>query len=79
MLPSKPKAADFDLSSVVWMRSEAGPTIEDPVEIAFVGENILMRNGGDEDSAILVFTQAEWDAFVAGALDGEFDYDGQGR
>ncbi len=38
-----------------------------------------MRNGGDKDGVILVFTQAEWDAFVAGALDGEFDYDGQDR
>ncbi|MFE3452632.1 DUF397 domain-containing protein [Nonomuraea sp. NPDC059194] len=75
MLPIKPKAADFDLSSVVWMSSEGSRTIEDPIEIAFMGENILMRNGGDKDGAILVFTQAEWDAFVAGAIDGEFDYE----
>lgn len=55
----------------------AGEPVDDPVEVAFVGETILMRNGGDTESPVLVFTQAEWDAFVAGALDGEFDYDGR--
>ncbi len=32
-----------------------------------------MRNGADPDGPVLVFTQAEWDAFVEGAKDGEFD------
>lgn len=56
------------------MRGESDHPIDDPVEIAFVGENILMRNGGALDGAVLVFTQEEWDAFVAGTVDGEFDY-----
>lgn len=34
-----------------------------------------MRNGGSGDDVVLVFTRAEWDAFVAGALNGEFDYE----
>ncbi|MFI7615325.1 DUF397 domain-containing protein [Nonomuraea terrae] len=75
MVHIKPKATELDLSSVVWMRGTSDRPIGDPVEIAFVGENILMRNGGADDSAVLVFTQAEWDAFVAGAVDGEFDYE----
>ncbi|MDA0636116.1 DUF397 domain-containing protein [Nonomuraea sp. MCN248] len=45
------------------------------MEVAFVEDVILMRNGGQADGAILVFTQLEWEAFVAGVLDGEFDYD----
>ncbi|MFI6505336.1 DUF397 domain-containing protein [Nonomuraea typhae] len=69
---TKPSASSFDLSAVTWISSD-DPDITDPVEIAFVGENILMRNGADTGN-VLVFTQAEWDAFVAGALDGEFDY-----
>jgi hypothetical protein len=32
-----------------------------------------MRDGQDPDGQVLVFTEAEWDAFVAGAKDGEFD------
>ena len=55
------------------MRGTSDHQIDDPVEIAFVGENILMRNGGTQNSTVLVFTQAEWEAFVAGAIDGEFD------
>ncbi|MEU7916153.1 DUF397 domain-containing protein [Microbispora bryophytorum] len=77
MPPMKPKVTDIDLSSVEWKKGMVGEPVDDPVEVAFVGENILMRNGGDTESPILVFTQAEWDAFVAGALDGEFDYGGR--
>lgn len=33
----------------------------------------LFRNGEDPDGTILLFDQGEWDAFVAGARDGEFD------
>lgn len=73
MTQVKPTPDEFDLSAVEWISSAAGHSIEDPVEIAFVGDNILMRNGAEVDR-VLVFTQAEWDAFVAGAVDGEFDY-----
>jgi hypothetical protein len=40
-----------------------------------VGETKLyvMRNSKDPDGDKLYFTQAEWDAFVAGVRDGEFD------
>ncbi|GAA3009569.1 DUF397 domain-containing protein [Streptosporangium longisporum] len=73
MVHIKPKATEFDLSSIVWIRGTSDQQIDDPVEVAFVGENILMRNGGTDNSTVLVFTRAEWDAFVAGAVDGEFD------
>ncbi|SDM96595.1 DUF397 domain-containing protein [Allokutzneria albata] len=32
-----------------------------------------LRHGGDPHGPVLVFTPGEWDAFVAGAKDGEFD------
>ncbi|WP_091559875.1 DUF397 domain-containing protein [Micromonospora pattaloongensis] len=65
---------DFDLSRAVWQRAE-GDDSEGAVEIAFVDDLIGMRNSADPDGPVLVFTQAEWDAFVAGAQDGEFDLD----
>lgn len=65
---------DFDLSRAVWQRAE-GDTSEAAVEVAFVDDLIGMRNSAEPDGPILVFTQAEWDAFVAGAQDGEFDLD----
>jgi hypothetical protein len=71
MTMSHPKG-DFDESRAVW-RSAPGDTKGSRVEVAFVDDLIGLRNGADPDSPVLVFTQAEWDAFVAGAKDGEFD------
>jgi hypothetical protein len=34
-----------------------------------------MRDAKDPDGAKLVFTPDEWDAFVLGVKDGEFDLD----
>ncbi|MFD2767822.1 DUF397 domain-containing protein [Micromonospora eburnea] len=65
---------DFDLTRAVWQRAE-GDTTEGAVEVAFVDDLIGMRNSAEPDGPVLVFTQAEWDAFVAGAQDGEFDLD----
>jgi len=65
-----PKGA-FDLSRAVWQGApdDGG----DGVQVAFVDDLIALRNAADPDGAVLVFNQAEWDAFVAGARDGEFD------
>ncbi|SCE97329.1 protein of unknown function [Micromonospora coriariae] len=65
---------DFDLSRAVWQRAD-GDTSDSAVEVAFVDDLIGMRNSGQPEGPVLVFTQAEWDAFVAGAQDGEFDLD----
>jgi len=65
-----------DLAGAVWRRSssadqgDAGPQ----VEIAMLDDgHVAMRTGGGDHDAVLVFTPAEWDAFVLGAKDGEFD------
>jgi hypothetical protein len=39
----------------------------------------VMRNSGDPDGPKLYFTEAEWDAFVLGVKDGEFDLDAEGN
>jgi len=41
--------------------------------VAFVDEAIAVRDSKDTSGPVLVFTRDEWDAFVAGAKDGEFD------
>ena len=78
MSDAKPKAVDLDLSGAEWKRSSADATGEG-LEIAFVGEYILMRSAATPDGPVLVFDQAEWDAFVAGAKDGEFDLNENGE
>lgn len=56
-----------------------GPIPEDQgeVEIAFVEKDgatyTAMRSSATPEGPILIFTEAEWDAFVKGARDGEFD------
>lgn len=74
MTEPKPSAHDLDVSAANWLRGPGDTSEEQEIEIAFVDEYILMRNGADPDGPTLVFTQAEWDAFAAGAKDGEFDF-----
>ena len=57
-----------------WVKSSySGPTGGNCVEIAFLADGgVAMRNSRDPEGAALVFTRAEWDAFLGGARDGEF-------
>ncbi|MET8473482.1 DUF397 domain-containing protein [Streptomyces sp. NPDC006422] len=61
---------DLDLSNADWRSSSGG---RGDVQIAFVEGFIAMRNGGRPDRPSLIFTPAEWGAFVSGAREGEFD------
>lgn len=64
----------LDLSGARWHRSsQATDPNTGHLEIAFVDEHIAMRSSAELDGPVLVFTPAEWDAFVRGARDGEFD------
>jgi hypothetical protein len=62
------------LHGISWVKSKrSGPTGGNCVEIAFLhsGE-VAMRNSRHPDGPALIFTAAEWDAFLGGAADGEF-------
>ncbi|MGW5741458.1 DUF397 domain-containing protein [Amycolatopsis sp. NPDC003861] len=69
----------LDLSRAEWIRGEpAGVTLEEVVEYAFVPHAdgvtyVAMRKSTDPDGVVLVFTPSEWDAFLKGVDDGEFD------
>jgi hypothetical protein len=68
------KGLRVDLSRAVWRRSSTSvPDCDNCVEIAFVDEAIAIRDSRHPEGPVLLFTQAEWDAFVGGAKDGEFD------
>ncbi|HBW18110.1 MAG: DUF397 domain-containing protein [Streptosporangiaceae bacterium] len=62
------------LTGVTWVKSQrSGPTGGNCVEIAFLaGGEVAMRNSRHPAGPALIFTRAEWDAFIGGALDGEF-------
>lgn len=57
-----------------WIKSSySGPTGGNCVEVAFLADgDVAMRNSRDPDGPALIFTRAEWDAFLDGARDGEF-------
>jgi len=57
-----------------WIKSSySGPTGGNCVEVAFLaGGDVAVRNSRHPDGPALIFTRAEWDAFLGGARDGEF-------
>jgi hypothetical protein len=60
--------------SAAWIKSSrSGPTGGNCVEVAFLADgDVALRNSRHPDGPALVFTRAEWDAFLGGARDGEF-------
>ena len=63
-----------DLSTAEWRKSSrSGPYTDNCVEVAFVDGAIAVRDSKNPGGPVLVFTRGEWDAFVRGAQDGEFD------
>lgn len=70
---------ELDLSTAEWTRAEPeGETLEDCVEYAFVPHTdgvtyTALRQSSKRDDHVLIFTPSEWDAFVKGVKDGEFD------
>ena len=70
------KGLRVNLANAVWQKSSrSGPYSDNCVEIAFVDGAIAMRDSKQPDGPVLLFTAEEWDAFVEGAKDGEFDVD----
>ena len=76
----KPTPADLgiDPGGQDWERSGEG---SGSIEIAFPvssrwtrGDWVLMRVVGDPDARILVFDRNEWECFIDGARNGEFDH-----
>lgn len=60
--------------SVTWRKSRrSGPQGGNCVEVAHLSDGqVAMRNSRFPDGPALVFTPAEWNAFLGGAKDGEF-------
>ena len=56
----------------VWRKSSRSQ-FNSCVEVCFVDDRVPVRNSRDPAGPVLVFTAAEWDAFVAGVKLGEFD------
>jgi len=68
------KGYRVDLTHAQWRKStRSSPSCDNCVEVAFVGGTIAVRDSKNRDGGVLIFTPGEWDAFVDGTKDGEFD------
>lgn len=57
-----------------WVKSSLSYANGDCVEVADLQQGIVgIRDSKDAQGAILRFTPAEWEAFVGGVRNGEFD------
>jgi hypothetical protein len=63
-----------DLSNAHWRTSSFSQSGGECVQTAFLPDgSVALRHSKDPDGSVLVYTPREWDAFLKGAKDGEFD------
>jgi len=63
-----------DVSGASWRTSSWSQSSSDCVQAAFLPDgHVALRHSKDPDGSVLIYTPREWDAFVKGAKDGEFD------
>jgi hypothetical protein len=68
------KGMSVDLTGAEWFKSSfSGGNSDNCVEVAFVDDAIAVRDSKDRDGGVLLYTRSEWDAFIGGVKDGEFD------
>ncbi|MFB7454175.1 MULTISPECIES: DUF397 domain-containing protein [unclassified Streptomyces] len=63
----------LDISGVEWEGAPGTSPDEERVEIARLPEGAVAMRSSLDKGTVLRYTKAEWDAFVLGARDGEFD------
>ncbi|MFI1465182.1 DUF397 domain-containing protein [Nocardia carnea] len=65
---------NLDLSAAHWFKSSYSETNGQCVEVAHLDAGMIgVRDSKNPNGPALVFSPTEWDAFTAGAHDGEFD------
>ena len=65
---------EAERTSLAWLKAQSSSHNGACVEIAKAVGNIAIRDSKDPDGPILVYTPAEFKAFLSGAQNGEFDH-----
>lgn len=60
----------------LWRKSTASQPSGNCLEVAIGADVVRIRHSLDQSGGVLAFTHAEWQAFLAGARNGEFDLPG---
>ncbi len=64
----------IDPASLAWRKSSYSDSGGECVETAVLPDHrVAVRHSRQPGGAILLYTPAEWNAFLKGARDGEFD------
>jgi len=66
--------SDLEPPLCIWRKSTASGS-GNCVEVSFAGASVLVRNSRSPQGPVLSFSRLEWDAFLTGVRDGEFDTD----
>ena len=62
------------IAGAVWRKStRSGPYSDNCVEVAVVERAVAVRDSKDPSGGVLLFTNAQWNAFVGGTKNGQFD------
>jgi hypothetical protein len=63
------------LNGAVWRKASRsnGSGGSNCVEVAFLDQGVAVRDSKNRSGPALMFTSAEWSAFVGSTKDGEFD------
>jgi Domain of unknown function (DUF397) len=65
---------EAERAGLAWLKAHSSSANGACVEMAEVAGKIAMRDSKDPDGPILVYTPAEFRAFLSGAKSGEFDH-----
>jgi hypothetical protein len=63
---------DTAWKSAAWHKSSKSGT-NSCVEVAILQGRVAVRDSKDRDGGMLFFTLSEWNAFIGGVREGEFD------
>jgi hypothetical protein len=67
-------SAPPDLSGASWQTSSFSQDGGQCVQAAFLPDgSVALRHSRDPGGSVLIYTPREWDAFLKGTKDGEFD------
>ena len=65
--------SEAELSQLTWLKAQSSSATGQCVEVAATVGKVAIRDSKDPHGPILVYTPAEFGAFLEGARNGEFD------
>lgn len=65
--------SEAELTKLVWLKAKRSTANGECVEVAATVGKVAIRDSKDLDGPILIYTPAEFSAFLDGARNGEFD------